>query len=132
MFPAGRERSPPHVIFMFADDLGWNNLGFQQASLRTASPRHALKTLPHRRQAAHATPGETPEVRTPAIDALARDGLLLKRMYSYKYCSPTRSSFLINIFVKISKKNVEIMSNFFQKVHQNLSSLGRPEALKKS
>eukprot|EP00750_Incisomonas_marina_P008916 INCI15739.1.p1 GENE.INCI15739.1~~INCI15739.1.p1 ORF type:complete len:339 (+),score=51.19 INCI15739.1:177-1193(+) len=65
--------APPHIIFALADDLGMNNVGFRQ---KLASPELE------------------PEVRTPTIDALAANGLLLDRMYSFKYCSPTRSSFL--------------------------------------
>ena len=34
----------------------------------------------------------TTEVRTPALDALVRDGIELNRAYSYKCCSPTRSA----------------------------------------
>ena len=64
---------PPHIVFALADDLGWNNVGFQQL---LSSPELA------------------PEVRTPTIDELARTGLRLDRMYSFKYCSPSRSSFL--------------------------------------
>ena len=32
--------------------------------------------------------------RTPNIDALVEDGVILDRHYVYKFCSPTRSSFL--------------------------------------
>ena len=61
---------PPHIVFFMADDLGRANVGF----LRDDAPAS--------------------EVRTPAIDALAADGLVLERMYAYMFCSPTRSSFL--------------------------------------
>ena len=61
----------PHIIFMFADDLGWNNLGYKQVE-------HSGST----------------ELRTPTLDGLAASGLQMERLYSYKYCSPTRSSFL--------------------------------------
>ena len=44
---------PPHIVFFMADDLGRANVGF----LRDDAPAS--------------------EVRTPAIDALAADGLVL-------------------------------------------------------
>ena len=59
----------PHIVFLFCDNVGWSNVGY------------------HRR-----TP--TNEVATPRIDALARTGLELDRMYTYKFCSPSRSSLL--------------------------------------
>jgi hypothetical protein len=34
------------------------------------------------------------EARTPHIDSLVAQGLILDRQYVFKYCSPTRSSFL--------------------------------------
>ena len=34
------------------------------------------------------------EARTPNIDSLVAQGLILDRQYVFKYCSPTRSSFL--------------------------------------
>jgi arylsulfatase I/J len=36
----------------------------------------------------------TPEVVTPNLDGLARSGCELDRHYTYKFCSPSRSSFL--------------------------------------
>ena len=61
---------------MLGDDYGYNNVGF-----------------------AHGPKGSdfghgNPEMRTPHMDALARDGVVLDRFYTYKYCSPTRSSLL--------------------------------------
>ena len=60
---------PPHIVFFMADDVGRANLGF-------------TRTEP------------ASETRTPAIDALAAGGLRLDRLYSYMFCSPTRSAFL--------------------------------------
>ena len=33
-------------------------------------------------------------MQSPAVDALAADGVILTRMYVYKFCSPTRGAFL--------------------------------------
>jgi len=51
---------------ILVDDWGWNNVGY------------------HR-------PGD-PEVVTPSIDALVKDGIELDRHYTYHYCSPSRST----------------------------------------
>ena len=59
----------PHIVFLFCDNVGWSNLGYH-------------RSVP------------TKEVVTPNIDALARTGLELDRMYTYKFCSPSRSSLL--------------------------------------
>lgn len=79
------EQTPPHIIFMLADDLGYNNVGVQQKKV-----------------------GHTHEINSPAIDKLASTGMVLERMYSYKYCSPSRSSFLsgrLPIHVTQNNKN---------------------------
>ena len=59
-------RIPPHIVFVVADDLGWNDVGFH---------------------------GST-QVRTPNIDKLAKDGVQLDRYYVQAECSPTRASIL--------------------------------------
>ena len=63
----------PHILFFMADDLGHGNVGW------------------HRRQDDGAVP---PEVQTPTMDLLVAEGIDLRRVYSYKFCSPTRSSFI--------------------------------------
>jgi arylsulfatase I/J len=61
----------PHVVFLIADDVGHANLGW----LRKQSG------------------GSNPEVSTPNMDSLVSSGINLGRHYTYKVCSPTRSSF---------------------------------------
>eukprot|EP00037_Helgoeca_nana_P034114 m.420597 g.420597 ORF g.420597 m.420597 type:complete len:523 (-) comp32655_c0_seq1:140-1708(-) len=61
---SGQQR--PHLIYLLADDYGWNNVGF-----------HASEAL------------------TPNIDRLATvDGFELSHLYAYRFCSPTRSSLM--------------------------------------
>ena len=36
----------------------------------------------------------TKEVQTPALDAIAAEGIKLTSFYTFKYCSPSRSGFL--------------------------------------
>ena len=56
----------PHLIFHLVDDVGHFNFGWRGNK----------------------------EARTPHIDSLVAQGLILERQYVFKYCSPTRSSFL--------------------------------------
>lgn len=63
--------SLPHIIHLMVDDYGWNNVGFHASSQPNAK-----------------------EVVTPNIDALAASGVILDRFYAYRFCSPSRSSFL--------------------------------------
>ena len=55
----------PNMVVIFADDLGWNDVGYHGS-----------------------------EIRTPSIDSLAKDGLELDRYYAFPVCSPTRAAFL--------------------------------------
>ena len=57
---------PPHVIFIVADDLGYNDVSVHGS----------------------------PQIPTPAIDALAREGVLLGNYHVQPVCSPSRSTFL--------------------------------------
>ena len=58
---------PPHIFFVLVDDLGHAEVGFNRAS-------------------------PTPEVVTPQIDALVREGVHLTRHYVHYVCTPTRTS----------------------------------------
>lgn len=55
----------PHIVFCLVDDLGYNGVGYHN-----------------------------PDVVTPTIDTLARDGVVLDGFYTYKVCAPARASFL--------------------------------------
>lgn len=57
----------PHIVMSLVDDLGYSSVGFN-------SPLG--------------------EPLTPNIDKLAAEGTILSHHYTYKFCSPTRSSFL--------------------------------------
>ena len=59
---------PPNVIMMVVDDLGWNDVGW----------RDSFK-----------------QIKTPKLDAMVREeGALLTNYYVYRFCSPTRSTFM--------------------------------------
>ena len=55
----------PHVLFVVVDDLGWDDVGFRSH-----------------------------QVRTPIIDALAADGIVLNQYYVQDVCSPSRATFM--------------------------------------
>ena len=59
------EGSKPNVVFILADDLGYNNIGFQ----------NGVTLSPH-------------------IDHLFRAGLVLNQSYSHKWCAPTRAALM--------------------------------------
>ncbi|XP_067685533.1 arylsulfatase B-like isoform X2 [Haliotis asinina] len=57
--------SPRHIVFIVADDLGWNDVGLHN-----------------------------PDMITPNIDRLAREGVILNQSYVQPLCSPSRSAFM--------------------------------------
>ena len=59
----------PDVLLFIADDLGWNDIGYHN-----------------------------PEIQTPNIDKLAREGTVLERFYVNPTCSPTRASLMTGKF----------------------------------
>ena len=62
---AAAPKHPPHVIFLLADDLGWNNVGW-----------HSNITL------------------TPHLDALASGGVRLTQHYAQRWCAPSRTALM--------------------------------------
>jgi arylsulfatase A-like enzyme len=56
--------APPNIVFMLADELGWNNVGWQNGSI-------AL---------------------TPNLDKLAAGGVKLTQHYVQRWCAPTRTA----------------------------------------
>jgi arylsulfatase A-like enzyme len=56
---------PPHIIFLMADDLGFNDVGYSD-----------------------------PTVKSPNIDALASAGVKLGSVYTWNWCAPSRGAML--------------------------------------
>lgn len=62
---AEEENIRPNILLIVADDLGWNDLGYQGS-----------------------------EIHTPRIDELAKEGARLNRFYVQPSCSPTRAALM--------------------------------------
>ncbi|GFS05555.1 arylsulfatase [Elysia marginata] len=58
-------RTPPNIIFILADDLGWHDVGFHGS-----------------------------EIKTPNIDKLAYAGVILNNYYVQPICTPTRGAIM--------------------------------------
>ena len=62
-------KQPPHIVFILADDLGYNDVGYN-AKLHGSA------------------------IRTPNIDELASEGVILDNYYVDPVCTPTRAQLL--------------------------------------
>lgn len=61
----GQQATRPNIIIILADDMGWGDVGFHGS-----------------------------EIKTPNIDALAREGVVLDQFYTAPICSPTRAGIM--------------------------------------
>lgn len=68
--------SKPHIFFILVDDYGWNDVGFHQNATSSANP--------------DGLPTTSTLLRTPHLDALAKEGVRLEAYYVQPVCSPTR------------------------------------------
>ncbi|XP_067658487.1 arylsulfatase B-like [Haliotis asinina] len=59
----------PNIVFIVADDLGWNDLGFRN-----------------------------PDMKTPNIDQLATEGIIFENAYVQPLCSPSRAAFMSGMY----------------------------------
>ncbi len=60
-----QDASPPNIVIILADDLGWADVGYRGS-----------------------------DILTPNIDRLAAEGMRLERFYATPFCSPTRSALM--------------------------------------
>ena len=60
-----RGNSKPNIVFIFADDYGFNDVGYHGS-----------------------------EIKTPVLDQLAKEGVILEKYYVQPICTPTRSTML--------------------------------------
>ncbi|XP_005099750.2 arylsulfatase B [Aplysia californica] len=73
----------PNVIFIVADDLGWNDVGYTN-----------------------------PDVISPNIDFLAKSGVILDQYYVQPLCSPSRTAFMTGVYpYRLGLQHLVVMNN---------------------
>ena len=81
------ELQRPHILFILADDYGYNDVGYHENKASSANPSGAPTT-----SAAAGAPS------TPTIDQLARESMRLEMYYVQPLCSPTRATIMTGRF----------------------------------
>ena len=74
-----RSANPPHIVMIVADDLGWGELGYANDS----------KSV----------------MKTPNIDKLAHEGVILNNYYVQPLCTPTRGAIMTGMYPIHTGKN---------------------------
>ncbi|CAL8320250.1 unnamed protein product [Lota lota] len=59
------DSQPPHIVFIFADDFGWNDVGYHDS-----------------------------EIKTPNLDTLSATGVRLENYYVQPLCTPSRNQLM--------------------------------------
>ncbi|CAG5119578.1 unnamed protein product [Candidula unifasciata] len=91
----------PNIVFIVADDLGWNDVGFNN-----------------------------PDIISPNIDGLAKSGIILNQTYVQPLCSPSRSALMTGMYpFRLGLQHVVILA--YQNVCMPLNLTTLPEVLKK-
>ncbi|XP_076450041.1 arylsulfatase B-like [Babylonia areolata] len=99
VFPAVWAK-PPHIIFIVADDLGWNDIGWHN-----------------------------PQMVSPNLNRLARQGVILESAYVQPICTPSRASFMTGYFpIRLGLQHRSIRPPSTQHLPSNISTL--PEVLR--
>ncbi|XP_037582232.1 arylsulfatase B [Dermacentor silvarum] len=78
---SGKASRSPHIIFILADDLGWNDVSFHGS----------------------------PQIPTPNIDALAASGIILQRHYTSPDCTPSRTALLTGRYPSRTDVGYEVL-----------------------
>eukprot|EP01065_Artemidia_motanka_P007369 TRINITY_DN1365_c0_g1_i1.p1 TRINITY_DN1365_c0_g1~~TRINITY_DN1365_c0_g1_i1.p1 ORF type:complete len:628 (+),score=148.49 TRINITY_DN1365_c0_g1_i1:51-1934(+) len=73
----------PHILFVVADDFGWNDIGYHQNKKSGANP-----------DGKQTTTAAAGIMRTPTLDQLSAEGVRLESYYVQPLCSPTRATFM--------------------------------------
>lgn len=83
-FPVQGKSSQPHILFVLADDFGYNDIGYHGS-----------------------------EIKTPNLDKLAGNGIILENYYVQPICTPTRSQLLSGRYQVIMNTNLISHYSFF-------------------
>ena len=89
-----KNSKPPHILFILADDLGWSDVGFHGSI-----------------------------IKTPNIDRLANEGVILDNYYVLPLCTPTRSALMTGrypIHTGIPRMLEKLENQTFQGCHTTL------------
>eukprot|EP01060_Flectonema_neradi_P001712 TRINITY_DN11040_c0_g1_i1.p1 TRINITY_DN11040_c0_g1~~TRINITY_DN11040_c0_g1_i1.p1 ORF type:complete len:535 (+),score=111.64 TRINITY_DN11040_c0_g1_i1:62-1666(+) len=70
----------PHIVFILADDYGWNDVGYHQNKPSSAQPNGGITTNGY--------------IPTPNIDHLCSQSVKLENYYVQPLCSPTRGTIM--------------------------------------
>ncbi|KAK7099476.1 arylsulfatase B-like [Littorina saxatilis] len=91
---------PPHIVFIVADDLGWNDVGWNN-----------------------------PKMATPNLNRLAKQGVILGSAYVQPICSPSRASFMTGYFpIRLGLQQKSIRPHSSKRIPRNITII--PEVLK--
>eukprot|EP01044_Picomonas_judraskeda_P014303 COSAG03_NODE_2257_length_2950_cov_2.834093_2_plen_210_part_00 len=77
---SAQPQQKPHILFVVADDFGYNDVGYHQNKRSGANPT--------------GRPTVQVEYQTPTIDRLAAEGAKLEMYYVQPLCSPTRGTLM--------------------------------------
>ena len=79
--------SQPHILLLLVDDLGWSDVGYHGS-----------------------------QIKTPNVDRLAREGVILENYYVQQYCTPTRGSLMTGRYPIHTGAHALLV--FFLKTHE--------------
>jgi len=95
------KKSPPHILFIVADDLGWNDVSWNNAKMKM-----------------------------PTLDKLATKGVILNSSYVQPTCSPSRGAMMTGYYPFHMGMQRGVISKF-QSRYLPIDKETLPEALKK-
>ncbi|XP_077863201.1 arylsulfatase B-like [Saccoglossus kowalevskii] len=64
-----KKTNPPHIVLILADDLGWNDIGWNNL-----------------------------QIKTPVLDKLAYEGVIFNQTYVQPLCTPTRAALMTGYY----------------------------------
>ena len=92
----------PNIVIILADDLGWNDVGYHGS-----------------------------EIRTPSLDELATNGIVLQQFHSQPTCTPTRAALMtgkspqrLGIYRQFAKNSDQGLPTSEQTIADHLKGAG--------